>query len=1661
MTQEQSIQQQLEAAQAQIQQLSQQLATERNAAHQTQARLQGQLEQQQQQIAQLEGQTNRLQRQPTEPLVEQDLQPVAQENRPFRQTLEAQEVTYRHLFDCNPQPMWVYDLETLRFLAVNDAAVVKYGYSRGEFLAMTIADIRPPEDMPRLLANVAQVDSGLDLAGTWQHCLKDGQIIQVEIVSYALEFEGRRAELVMAQDITDRIRAEQALRQSEERYRQLIELSPYLIWNADADGQNTYASPQMCRYIGLPAEQLLNLDWQRVIHPEDAERVHTRWMQSVQSGMAYETEYRLRRADGVYRWHLVQAVCVQPEQDGQWFGLSTDIHDRKQAELTLQDLNRTLEQKVAERTAELRQSQAELQSVLNHSPAKIYVENLDGHYIFVNQTFLDLFGCTPAEILGKTIYEVFPPDIADAFRANDRLLLSQGGVQQFEEIVWVNGEERVFLSNKFLLRDDQGEAYALCGMSTDITDLKEIESRLTRQLAAIEAAVDGIAITQNNAFLYLNRAHLELFGYTQAAELIGQPWTVLYGPTELARFEQEIMPILARDGAWSGDVLATRQDGSTFDQWLSLTLTEDELVICVCEDISDRKAAERALQASQTLLQTVLETVPIAIFWKDRKGVYQGANSKIESIFGVTATDLVNRTDAELIWPPDVVEIIQAEDRQIIATGEACLNIAQHLITTTGVELWLEINKVPFCDAEGNIIGVLGTAKDISDRKRQALALEAYANEVEDLYNNAPCGYHSLDTSGRITRINNTELVWLGYPREAVVGQPITQFLTQASRAVFAERWAMLNQSRQTKTMQYQVTLLGSDGGHIEVLFSEQLQTDAHGNRIGSRTTVVDIRQRLKAESMLQRQFQQEALLRQVTDRIRQSLELTTVFNTACNEVRQTLQVDRVAIFKFYSETSFTDGEFIAESMVADYPSIVSIPVHDHCFGQDFATLYVQGRYYATADIESSDLSPCHSDILRQFQVRANLVVPLIRGDRVLWGLLCVHQCSGSYTWRTSDIELTQQIAHQLEIAINQANLYRRLQVELQVRQQVEAQIIQQLQQQRTFAILTETIRASLDIDHILATVTQQVKDLLRCDRVIIFRLFPDGHSRIVEEAVAPEFASLKGQQWDDEVWSPDILETYWQGQPRIVSDVMNDVWTDCLVDYSQAGHIQSKIVAPILQEAHGQENHRWVASHHHNQLWGIIVAHACREQRMWQESEAELLQQIANKLAIAIQQAGLFTQLQQELSERQQIQQDLIESNQRLEIANQELMRATRLKDEFLANMSHELRTPLNAILGMAEGLQDEVFGPISDRQQKPLKTIERSGTHLLSLINDILDVAKIEAGQFELDYTSVNVNYLCQSSLSFVKQQANKKRLRLETQMPNGLPDLYGDERRLRQVLINLLTNAVKFTPETGCITITTSYRPLNSEGVSIERRLLHPQAAPSATTGILSIAVADTGIGISPEQAKKLFQPFMQVDSALNRQHEGTGLGLALVKRITELHGGEVELSSEVGVGSCFTLWLPVTMAASVPFSQAETAHSREADLSIDAASDYLILLAEDNEANINTTTAYLSAKGYQLIVARNGHEALQLANSALPDLIVMDIQMPQLNGLEAIRQIRQHPDLATVPIVALTALAMPDDCDRCLSAGANEYISKPIRLKHLHHVIQTLLTKPAME
>ena len=410
------------------------------------------------------------------------------------------------------------------------------------------------------------------------------------------------------------------------------------------------------------------------------------------------------------------------------------------------------------------------------------------------------------------------------------------------------------------------------------------------------------------------------------------------------------------------------------------------------------------------------------------------------------------------------------------------------------------------------------------------------------------------------------------------------------------------------------------------------------------------------------------------------------------------------------------------------------------------------------------------------------------------------------------------------------------------------------------------------------------------------------------------------------------------------------------------------------------------------------------------------------------------------DVTARRLFEESLRDRDAELSRANAELRRATRLKDEFLASMSHELRTPLNAILTLSEILQEEAYGPVTPKQAKSLETIHRSGRHLLDLIGDILDLSKIESGKLELNLEVLAAAAVAESSLSFVREDALRKRIDLK--LCDRSPGLFlrADSRRLNQILINLLSNAVKFTPDGGSVR-------LEIEG--------------DAPDQAVAFHVVDTGIGIASADLTRLFRPFVQLDSSLSRRFSGTGLGLSLVSRLVRLHQGSILVESTPGQGSRFTVRLSLEgSAAAAPVEAFVPPRSGEEPPREFDRDRPLLLLADDNEITLQTLAEYFAAQNYEVAVARTGREAVEQAGTLRPALILMDIQMPEMDGLEAIRRLVASPRTAGIPIVALTALAMPGDRERCLQAGAAVYLSKPVPLRKLMERIEKTIDRSSV-
>ena len=405
-------------------------------------------------------------------------------------------------------------------------------------------------------------------------------------------------------------------------------------------------------------------------------------------------------------------------------------------------------------------------------------------------------------------------------------------------------------------------------------------------------------------------------------------------------------------------------------------------------------------------------------------------------------------------------------------------------------------------------------------------------------------------------------------------------------------------------------------------------------------------------------------------------------------------------------------------------------------------------------------------------------------------------------------------------------------------------------------------------------------------------------------------------------------------------------------------------------------------------------------------------------------------------LQNQEQLEDRIKERTQQLEIAMQNALAASEAKSEFLANISHELRTPMNGILGMMDIVLNTDLNP---EQKDHLQTAQSCAYSLLALLNDVLDLSKIEAGRMVLEKIPFDLRELVADSTKAQSMLAAQKGIALRCVIDETLPKrMIGDPLRIRQILVNLLSNAAKFTDH-GWIELRMRRAPLTPDGGKL----------------MLVIEVADTGMGIAPEKLPTIFDKFTQADSSISRRFGGSGLGLAITKVLAEMHGGGINVRSELGRGSTFT----VTVECGAIPAPVEQEHLRDlperngARLSPPGAS---ILLVEDNAVNQKLVASILLKRGYQVEVTSNGREALSALARQNFQLVLMDVQMPELDGLETTRMIRKERRWSELPIVAMTARAMNGDREGCLAAGMNAYISKPVHSAHLLSIVEEFAT-----
>ncbi|WP_353928965.1 PAS domain S-box protein [Okeanomitos corallinicola TIOX110] len=1467
------------------------------------------------------------------------------------------------------------------------------------------------------------------------------------------------------EDITERKEIEQALQESEGRYAALTTSAPVGIYRADSQGNFLYVNPKWCAITGLTFLEAAGNGWKKALHPEDREIVETEWSLLVKTGKIFCLEYRFQASDGVENWVFGQAV---PEQDSTgkiigYVGTITDISSRKKTEQAL------------------RQSEQLYRTLVDNFPnGAVVLFDHDLRYLLVGGLGLATVGLNKAEMEGKTIWEIFTPEICEIIAPDLQQALA--GETKISEIAY---SDRLYITHNIPVRDQYGNVVAGMIMTQDITERKQSENAVReseerfRQFAENSREVILVRQVESGQLLYVNPAYTEIWGHSLES-LYENPnsWKDSIHPDDIQSVNSKYQNISKKEFV-NAEYRIIRADGSIRWIWGRCFPINDSngniyRIGAIAQDITEHKIAEQErdrllhilsvqnysletqvsqrtaeLRQSEKRFRNLVETSSDWVWEVNEFGIYTYASPQIIHILGYTPAEILGKTPFDFM-PPDEAERVLVEFTKFASVQAPFQCLENTNLHKDGRLIILETSGVPIFDENNQFCGYRGMDRDITARKQTEKTLRQNEVRFQRIASNLPGvmyqyvlhpdGSHEFiymsDRCKEIYEIepatvleNADNLFYLGHPEDIPV-----LFESISHSATHLEQWSwegrIITPSGQLKWIQgcsqpekqangdilWDGLIIDiSERKQIEIAFrnlSDRLDLAIKSAQIGiwdwdivNDCLIWDDRMyqiygvkpsdftgnyqdweaRIHPDDILlcrlaiqeaiegKKDFEEEFRIVWSDGQIKYIKAYSLIQRDQQGKAQRMIGLNFDISDRKQEELENQHLKERLQFVLSGSPAVIYTCQPSQKFQATFISDNVHHvlGYTAQQWLEETDfwLNRIHPDDLTE------LFTQLSHLETQEYHLYQYRFCdkNGHYRWIEDEFRLLRDqagkpveiIGYLVDITEQQAALHER--------ELAEAEII------RSRDLLQAVFNESADALFLVDIETVKTID---CNQRAVEMFAANSKNDLI---------NIEGHTLQKQQFTPTEIQA--------IMDEMNiyGVWSR---------EIEYKTLAGNL-------------------FWGSIAA-----------KEITIGNQKMNLVRVS------------DISQRKQVETQLQENNKQLAAFNEQLARATRLKDEFLANMSHELRTPLNAILGISEGLQDLAYGGINEKQRHGLETIERSGKHLLELINDILDLSKIEAGQIELQYTPTNIRQVCQSSLAFIKQQAFQKIIQLEVKIQPNLPEIFVDERRIRQVLINLLNNAVKFTPEGGKITLEVTYQSIASE------------TEITSCKSFIAIKVIDTGIGIATENLHKLFQPFVQIDSALNRQYNGTGLGLSLVKRIVEIHGGEVRVDSTVGVGSCFTVFLPCTNLCEITSEiVSQTSSDFNSDLYSSPKKSPLILLAEDNEANIFTISNYLEVSGYRIIVAKNGREAIALTKSQFPDLILMDIQMPEVHGLEAIEQIRLDHNFANIPIIALTALAMPGDKEKCLAAGATEYLTKPVKLKQLITIIKQFLAAMA--
>jgi PAS domain S-box-containing protein len=1470
-----------------------------------------------------------------------------------------------------------------------------------------------------------------------------------------MEVDGECILQATIRDITEQRWTEKMLKASEYHYRLLAENISGVIWSVDLSGRYDYVSPTVLQFQGYSPEELLGHNIETTLPPDAVSLVRQNIdiiISESKDGQRIKPrnlELELVRKDGSKFWAEMTFAGLYGENRDLMAiqGTTRDITERKQA------------QKI------LLESERQLATIVDHLPDATFVINTDRRIVAWNQAMAEITGVPASEMLGQgdyaysmPFYGVRKPIVIDAFFEKDNAALRTQylAFQQREDYIAAEGFLPKLYAGKGAyvsgvaapLHDQNGNLVGAIESFRDMTEQKRDQDALlaseTKYRALYDASADAIVMQRTDRMVIAgNKAAVTMFHCKDEKELLALPQKDVHpefqpdGKPSVTRADELMVSALENGSAvfeWRFEL----KDGTKYDTNVSLVTMDingETIFIESFRDMTEQKRDQDALLASETKYRALYDASVDAILMRTPDRRIVAANPAAVAMFGcndeaeLIATLPVNLYDD---YQPDGMRSDEKAIQMLEIAKERGSHRFEWKYKRRDGSHFNALISLSYLNVEGKTF-LLNTIRDITEQKRAEDALVASETRYKTLYNSSADAITLRAADRRIVAGNRAAITMFGCKDEA-------ELMAMAPSDIYPERQpnGKLSEEIAAATIE---TAIREGSAFLEWRYRRK-----DGSEFDATVAITPM------EIEGQRMFLMTA--RDVTERKRAEEELRTseiryktLYDASADAIllrtpdRRIIAANRSAVAMFRCRD---EAEMIASPLADWYPDRqpdgqLSEEKAEEVIAETMreGATYLEWRYRrkdgsefdATAAVtimhlgEEDLLLTTIRDITAQKEAERAL-----RASETKYKTL-FDASSDAILLRTLDRRVFA--ANRAAVALfgcrdeeefkslQPEDFYAEYQPDGLLSSEKAPVMVENALKEGSYFFEWKYKRR--DGTEFLATVLWTMMEI-EGQRLLLTTIRDITKQREDEEAlrVSERRHRLFAENVTDVIWTMD-LEGYFTYLSPSAERALGSKWTPDMKIRMTDFIMPSSL--PLAER----------------EMANIIAEGQAGRRPETRTLRLETQRRDGTTLWTEVTAAGAFDEdgkmigilgVTRDISLRKQMEDELRRAKEAAESA-------TRAKSQFLAAMSHEIRTPMTAILGYADLLMDPRIS--SSERVNYSTTIRRSGEHLLALINDILDLSKIEAGRMTLDFSQCDLVALLADVTGLLRPRAQKKGVTFSVEYSGEFPKMIRtDNARLRQAIVNLIGNAVKFT-EKGSIRIVASF---------LSDALRHQPA--------VRLDVIDTGIGIRPEVLPQLFQPFSQGGSSITQKYGGTGLGLAISRHLVEMLGGELNVSSVLGQGSTFSVTIPTGSLENVPMlsNPAEVMEQTSAKIWTPESihlDGVRVLLAEDGYDNRELIQTLLSRVGATVVMAENGRIALEKAETETFDIVLMDMNMPEMDGYEATRILRERGYKG--PIVALTANAMSGDSDRCLAAGCSEYLAKPIDRHLLMKAIAT--------